>query len=172
MFLWSCNDFHNINNFGNKGRHTIKRNILTMIINTETCLVELLYLQTSHVTFFANSTNSWSRTLLQKIINRSCSKMPTFYGTWRVIDAFTSVCYCFMLTRWVLSTPTHPVSLISILTLCHRVGHLILKTGVRSRLFVCKWRPKDPAAVGNNRGLIISYTCRQIHSQDDAWENN
>jgi hypothetical protein len=61
----------------------------------------------------------WSRVLLEKLtVTQLVKKFPAFYGTRRFITVFTTVCHWPpSRARWLQSTPSHPISLRSILIL-------------------------------------------------------
>jgi hypothetical protein len=60
---------------------------------------------------------SWGSVFLEKlIITQLVKKLPAFYGTLRYITVFTGARYWSLSwARWIQSTPSHPISLRSIL---------------------------------------------------------
>jgi hypothetical protein len=59
----------------------------------------------------------WSKVLLEKLtVTQPVKKLPTFYKNRKFFTVFTTARYCSLSwARWIQSTPSHPISLRSIL---------------------------------------------------------
>ena len=88
--------------------------------------LKLTCLMCSHMTVrLTNYVTTWSTVYLEKLrVPWVVKKFPTFYGTWRLITMFTTTHHLSIYySRWMKSTPSHPITVRIHLFLCLPSGH-------------------------------------------------
>jgi hypothetical protein len=106
-------------------------------------LFEMCLQQTNKQTdWLTDWLTAWSRIILEKLlVTLLVKRFPTFYGTWRFITIFTRAHHwSISWARWIQSTPSHQISLASLLMLSpflSRSSKLCLSFRVSYQNFVC-----------------------------------
>jgi len=144
-FLWSGMVFQ-----GKCWCNTLSKWALTPLLPPHNCrtvsrVTILSYAVMNHSHLAVHKLNKWqwthikSRILHMKlIVTQLIKKFPTFYGTHKFITLFTRAClWSLSWARWIQSTPSHHISLRSILMLSFHPG-LGLPSGLFASGFLTK----------------------------------